>query len=345
VTAVELGVAYGTEKRRWLTEAERQFAQTDAGRQIQIRLLPCGSLEGAHRILDGDQTIHVWCPASSMYRDVFDAEWQIRHAGRAIASEEMLALTPMVFVVWQERYDAFCQKYEDINFRTIAEALHAEGGWDGIAQRAEWGLFKFGHTHPLQSNSGLQALVLMAYDFHAKQRDLTLADIVNPDFQKWLGTLERGVSGLSDSTGNMMREMVLKGPSSFDAVMVYESVAIDYLKNAEGRWGRLQVVYPNHNMWNDNPYYILQTDWCTEEHRQAAKVFLDFLMSEPIQQLALTHGFRPGNPDVAVKHPESPFLQYEKYGLRIDLPTVCELPEPQVINNLQQTWQRSAGGR
>ena len=46
---------------------------------------------------------------------------------------------------------------------------------------------------------------------------------------------------------------MLKGPSSYDAVFVYESVAIDYLKNAEGRWGALHIIYPAYNMWNDNP--------------------------------------------------------------------------------------------
>jgi ABC-type Fe3+ transport system substrate-binding protein len=280
-----------------------------------------------------------------MYRDVFETEWGIRHAGDPVVDEEMLALTPMVFVMWHERYEAFAQEYQHLDFRTVAEALHAQGGWSGIADKPNWGLFKFGHTHPLKSNSGLQALVLMAYDFHQKSANLTVGNIVSPEFQSWLGRLESGVSGLTDSTGDLMKEMVLKGPSAFDSVMVYESVAIDYLKNAEGRWGRLQVVYPDRNMWNDNPYYTLDTPWITPDHRQAAEIFLRFLMSEPIQQLALTHGFRPGNPDVPVKFPESPFMAYEKYGLRIDLPAVCEPPSPQVINNLQQSWQRSTGSR
>jgi hypothetical protein len=343
VPAIQLGVAYGTEKKRWFTEAVKRFEGTPEGQRVRVKLLPMGSLESAHALLDRDQRIHVWCPASSMYRDVFVTEWQIKFHGEPIASEEMLALTPMVFVIWQDRYDAFQQQYEELTFSTVSQALHAEGGWSGIADRADWGLFKFGHTHPLESNSGLQALVLMAYDFHEKTAALTVPDIVSSEFQRWLGDLERGVSGLSNSTGTMMREMVLKGPSSFDSVVVYESVAIDYLKNAEGRWGKLHIEYPKYNMWNDNPYYVLATDWTTDEHHRAAGIFLDFLMTEPIQELALTHGFRPGNPEVPVKFPESPFLKYERYGLKIDLPTVCESPAPDVINNLQQVWQRSAG--
>ena len=70
-----------------------------------------------------------------------------------------------------------------------------------------------------------------------------------------------------------MREMVLKGPSSYDAALVYESVAIDYLKNAEGRWGPIHVIYPEYNIWNDNPYYILNASWSSDDQRKAAQHF------------------------------------------------------------------------
>ena len=60
---------------------------------------------------------------------------------------------------------------------TIAQALQEKGGWDAIAQKPEWGLFKFGHTHPNQSNSGLITLVLMAYDYHHKSKASTMKDI------------------------------------------------------------------------------------------------------------------------------------------------------------------------
>jgi Ca-activated chloride channel family protein len=342
---VELGIAYGTEKRRWLEWAAEQFAATDEGRNVQIKLLPMGSLEGAHAVLAGDKRIHVWWPASKLYRDLFVQEWQVKYGGEPIAKEERLALTPMVFVMWKERYEAFKAKYSEVSFQTIAKALQEEGGWGGIANKPEWGLFKFGHTHPNQSNSGLMSLVLMAYDFRSKNKGLTLPDIVAPEFQTWLGQLERGVSGLSNSTGNLMKEMVLKGPSSFDAVFVYESDAIEDLKNAAGRWGELHVVYPKYNAWNECPYYVLNTDWSTPAHRQAAETFLGYLLSEPVQKKSVEHGFHPGNPDVPVRFPDSPFLKYEKYGLKSDLTTMCEVPSNEVISDLQRTWQRAAGTR
>lgn len=343
---VEIGIAYGTEKKRWLENAVSHFAQSSEGKNIKINLIPQGSLEGAQAILGGDKTINVWSPASSLYKDIFVQEWGLKYDGKnPILREESLALTPMVFVFWGERYDAFIAKYKEVSFVTISQALQEKGGWDAIAGKPEWGLFKFGHTHPNKSNSGLATLTLMAYDYQKKERDLTLKDILDPTFQTWMTGMESAVSGLSDSTGNMMKDMVLRGPSSYDALFVYENVAIDYLKNAEGRWGELRVAYPKRNIWNDNPYYIVDAPWSTPEQKKAAGVFLDFLLSEPIQKQALVHGMRPGNPQVPVKFPESPLVQYQKYGLQISPGASCEPPKAEVINNLLAGWQRSQGSR
>lgn len=344
---VEIGIAYGTEKRNWLEWAVKEFAATPAGQRIKINLIPKGSLEGAQAVWrDKDKRIHVWCPASSLYKDVFVQNWQLENGNGAnpIAKEENLALTPMVIVMWEERYQAFVQKYKTVSFETIDRALDEKGGWDTIAMQPEWGLFKFGHTHPNESNSGLMSLVLMAYDFHKKTRDLTQKDLLDPAFQDWLIDLEKGTSGFLESTGTMMRDMVLRGPSTYDALLVYESVVIDYLKGAEGRWGGLHVIYPKYNMWNENPYYILDVPWSDAAHRQAAETFLDFLMSDAAQRESLRHGFRPGNPNVPIKDiPDSPFVMYEKSGLRVDLSTVCEPPKAAVVNTLIEIWEKRVG--
>ena len=342
-TPIEIGIAYGTEKQRWLNWTVAEWNKTTQGQQIRVNLIPMGSLEGAHAVLRGDQRIHVWSPASSVYREVFEQEWNLNRAGEPIVESEVLALSPMAFVMWKARAEPFLSHYHEISFKTISQALQAEEGWGSIAGKPEWGLFKFGQTHPNQSNSGLLSLVLACYNYHGKLRGLSRADVVNAEFQQWLGQLQRGVSGLSNSTGNMMREMVLKGPSSFDAVMVYESVAIDYLQNAQGRWGELLVAYPERNMWSDNPYYILNTTWATSAHQQAAREFLAFLMSEPIQRESLSHGFRPGNAAVPVNAPESPFVKFASYGLKIDLPQICEPPPPEVVNELTTWWSRAVG--
>ena len=340
---VEIGIAYGTEKQRWLEWAVQEFAKTPQGKDIKINLIPMGSIEAAHAILNGDQRIAVWSPASAAYKDVFVQEWQLKNGSSPIAKEEPLALTPMVFVMWDERYQAFVKKYGQVSFSTITQAIQEKGGWDAIAGKPEWGVFKFSHTHPGESNSGLMTLVVAAYSYQKKTRDLSMKDILDVGFQQFMEKMERGVTGMSNSTGNMMREMVLKGPSSYDAVFVYENVAIDFLKNAEGRWGKIKVIYPEYNAWNDHPYIILNAPWVTKEQRKAAEAFLEFLLSETVQRQALVHGFRPANLNVPIKFAGSPFVDDVPYGIQVDLQKICEPPKADVVNNLLASWQRTQG--
>lgn len=336
-TAVRIAVAYGTEKERWLKWAVEEFAKTEPG--IQVDLVAKGSLEGAQALLTGEQ-LHLWAPASTLYTPTFATDWQVKHGKPPFARTETLALTPMVFVWWAERFDAIRQPPR--TFRDVAKLVAEPTGWAGIAGRPEWGFLKFGHAHPNQSNSGLMALVLMAHDYH-DVRLLAMPHVMDAGFQSWLTAFEKGVAGLSHSTGAQMKEMVLKGPSAFDGLCVYESVAIDFLRNAQGRWGDLKVTYPSPNAWNDNPAYIIDAPWNSSGQRAAADRFLDFLTAPPAQRKALEHGFRPGDPAVPIKEPGSPFLDLAKYGLRIDLPQVIEPTTGEVIVNLLVGWQRAVG--
>ena len=114
---VKVGIAYGTEKKRWLTAAVEAFNQTPDGKKYEIDLIPMGSVEGAQAVVNGDERIDVWSPASAMYREAFEADWSAQHgSGKPILREETLALSPMVFVFWDERYTAFHDKLGDATF-------------------------------------------------------------------------------------------------------------------------------------------------------------------------------------------------------------------------------------
>lgn len=341
--AVSFGIAYGTEKKRWLTWAAAEFGREHP--EIEVKLIPMGSIEGAQALLRENKDIHVWSPASPLYLDRFVQDWKLKHGRDPIEHDVRLALSPMVFVMWRERYDAFVAKYGQLDFKTISLAISENGGWDAIAQKPEWGLFKFGHTHPNQSNSGLMTLMLMAYHYHGKSKGLSNKEVLDAGFQKWLKEFESGVNWEQHSTGTLMEQMVLRGPSTFDCVSVYENVAGDYLENAAGRWGDIKVVYPSLNMWNDNPYLIIDAPWSSQEQRKAARIFAEFLMRENIQQVALDHGFRPGEARVSIKGPTSPFVRYEGYGLKIDIGTLCEPPLGATLSELLLSWQRTTGGR
>jgi hypothetical protein len=122
--------------------------------------------------------------------------------------------------------------------------------------------------------------------------------------------------------------------------MLYENLAIDYLGAARDRWGELHVDYPEPNVWNEHPYYVLDVPWSSQAQRDAAAAFLKFLMSEPVQRRALAHGFRPGNPAVPVRGPDSPLVRHEARGLKPDLPRMVEPPSADVVNDLLASFRR-----
>ena len=123
------------------------------------------------------------------------------------------------------------------------------GGWGTVANHPDWGRFKFGHTHPKRSNSGLLTLVRIAYEFAKKERNLSHGDVAQPAFQEWLRGFEQGVTrpggSLTSSTGTLMREMVLRGPSQYDCLLVYENLAIDYLEAARDHWESSRWTIPS----------------------------------------------------------------------------------------------------
>ena len=170
--AVEIGVAYGTEKRTWLEWAVREFANSEDGSRIRVNLIPMGSVEGAAPWSRGTRTSTSGRPRAELYKEAFVRDWDAKYKGNPILREDVLALTPMVFVMWKSRYDEFLKKSPEVSLKTIAFAMRAKTGWATIAGKPEWGLFKFGLTDPNQSNSGLMTLILLAYEYSQKTSGL-----------------------------------------------------------------------------------------------------------------------------------------------------------------------------
>lgn len=337
---VEIGIAYGTEKEKWLEWAVAQFAKIPEGKNIKINLIPMGSIEGAKAILEQDERIHVWSPASSLVQDLLVSKWEAAYGSDPIYSDAPLVLTPMVIVMWKDRYEAFMAKYNVMNFKTLSEALRETTGWAAIAEKPEWGLFTFGHTMPTHSNSGLLTLALMAYDYADISRNLKASNIMDEGFLTWLKETQEAISADETSTGNLMNTMLRYGPSQLNAVIVYENLALSNLDAVKGRWGDVQIIYPSRSVWNDSPYYILDVKWSSDTHKNAAKLFQDFLLSKVAQEEARDkYLFRPANIDVPIVGNGSIFDNLKDI-VQIDVSTIPR-PKADVLEQLIQVWERN----
>ena len=186
-------------------------------------------------------------------------------------------------------------------------------------------------------------ILLMIYHYFNKTSGLTSENILsNRSYQRWFIELESNVPAFGDSTGTYMKDIIAYGPSVYDLVAVYESVAIENFENAIGKYSALRVYYPPATIVSDHPFCILDAEWVDEEERQAAQKFIDFLLQPEHQQLALNkYGYRPSEASISLDGAGSLFLRYKDSGFRINLPPEIDLPDGATLNTLIDFWARN----
>ncbi|HKD39688.1 MAG TPA: substrate-binding domain-containing protein, partial [Myxococcaceae bacterium] len=324
--AVEVTFLYSTEKKDWIEEETALFSKEHP--EIQIKLTGRGSLEAAQELVDGKEKPTLWSPADSLVMSLGAADFETKNSARLVAAEgtedapQALVITPVVFVVWEDRAQVLSKGKGQISWKLIHDAVTANQGWPAIGGKAEWGFVKLGHTDPTRSNSGLQSLLLMTLEYYRKTSGLEVAELLKPDYQSWVKEIEKGVTKFESSTGTFMTDMVRFGPSKYDIAVVYESLAIAQIENAQGRWGDLRVYYPGTTVWSDHPVALLQGSWVTEAQRKAARSYVGYLKSRHAQERALGYGFRPADTSVPLKTADArnPFTRLAQYGVQIDIP-------------------------
>lgn len=345
---VRISMLYGTEKKEWIEAAHVAF--TEAHPEVEVELVGMGSLQAAEAILDGSQKPTVFSPADTLVLNLLEADWEAKFHTSPFSpsvAPEPLVITPLVIAAWADR-GAFVEKAGGghVAWTALHDALVDNRGWPALGASPEWGFVKLGHTDPTRSNSGLQALALMTMEFYGGRTALTVADVLDPAYQKWIGEIEKGVSKFEPSTGTFMTDMVRFGPSKYDLAVVYESTAIAQIENAQGRWGNLRVYYPSPTMWSDHPAVVL-TEGVSDEQLAAARVWIDWLRSVPMQEKSLAFGFRPGNPAVAIQTADAsnPFVKFAEFGVLVDIPQVAPPPDGTVVRNLLTMWTRTVPRR
>jgi hypothetical protein len=347
---VHISVAYGTEKDAFMQAAIAGFRASHP--EIEVELIAKGSFETAEAIMDGSLKPTIWSPADTMVMGLADSDWRAKTGAALFAASgedapQPLVLSPLVFVVWEDRADALLKAGKGkLTWKAIRTAVTSNRGWLAVGGKSDWGFVKLGHTDPTRSNSGLQALWLMTLEFYGNPATVGVDRLLRPDYQEFVAGIERGVTKFEPSTGTFMIDMVRFGPSKYDIALVYESSAIAQLDNAQGRWGNLRVYYPTTTVWSDHPVGLLATDWVTPPQRDAARKLLAHLRSRATQEQALAFGFRPADPAVPLRttDAQNPFTRLASAGLKVELPPAAKTPDPTVVRNLMMLWSRRFRG-
>ena len=342
---VEVNLVYGSEKQEWLEPlvAEYNAAEnkTTDGSTIVIKAEPMGSIEAINAIIGEEIQPAVWSPASSVYLPVAEARWQEKFGNELAAKTPPdLVLSPVVIAMWQPMAEALGWPNEPIGWSDISELAISEEGWTAYGY-PEWGEFKFGHTHPDFSNSGLVAILAQAYAGVGKQRDLTPDDLLSPELAQFMEQVESSIIHYGSSTGFFADTMFNRGPSYLSATVMYENLVVaQETKRLTGASAQIPVVaiYPKEGtFWTNNPYVILNALWVSDTQKEAAEAFEAFLLDRPQQERAIALGFRPADPSIPLGSPLD-----TDHGVDPNQPqTVLEVPEADVIEGAQYLWRQA----
>ncbi|MGB7847071.1 MAG: substrate-binding domain-containing protein, partial [Candidatus Acidiferrum sp.] len=278
--ALELIFPYGSEKEKWINDVTRDFNQrnvkTQGGKTIYVRALPMGSGETIDNILSGRLQAHLASPASAAFIKLGNAESRSKLGKDLITSTDNLVLSPAVIAMWKPMADAIGWGKKPLGWSDILALSRNEKGWQAYGF-PQWGKFKFGHTHPEYSNSGLISLFAEAYAASGKTAGLTVVDLNKPQLKQFIGGVEQSVVHYGSSTGFFGRKMFANGPEYLSAAVLYESMVVEsYAENNLAF--PVVAIYPKEGtFWSDHPVGVVEREWVTPEHREAAKIYVQYL--------------------------------------------------------------------
>ncbi len=322
----------------WVQEAAKSFNQggyTLEGQPIVVRVVPMDGLTamGRYEREEIDPFPTAWIPDNrylvelvnatfkeKLGRDVFltDGEYRARP----------IAISLFAWGIYESRARVLQEKYGDINWRAIHDAATAKGGWPELGGQSEWGYFKLVVPNPRKNVGGLAAMVAAAGEYY-KKTSIEVADVTDPEFQKWLGALMGAVTDFSSLGAYSVENLALFGYSMGDGGQLLESDLLVNMSGIKTRWeDPLVIVYPEYLTWFDFPFTIWIGPETTALEKNAALEFERYLLSPEVQTLAVQRGLRPANVDVSVTDQDSLFVRWQDQGAMTVVPRTTAMHSP-----------------
>lgn len=364
---VTFTMLFSPEKRAWLEWARDRFIRVHP--DIEIVLETMGSLEAANAIRDGSKQPRIWSPSSTRILHSLDEAWVLSH-GHSIYDKVgpyapvNLVHTSIVFMTWESRANAILAHTKLAGtrrlFAELIQGTTTPNGWKNLGGQSDWGAVKLRFANPLRASLGLDTLFLVAMEQHDYPKaELTVDELDTEPFKQLLEIMGDTQMELPSTAEQLTDNMLRFGPKEYDIVLSYENLAITARESTDERWEPIRIIYPPVMVGSDNPAAILdyfdtgdeRRKAMVEAEKQAATVWLEYLLSHESQLQAIAYGFRPSEkasgehidpvtvtlPDEAI----NPFAETSEKlgGVDFALPPRAPDASGQVIQKILQLWR------
>jgi len=360
--AVEISIIFAPESELYLVDAINEFnnayrqgrdpltgqALTSGQSPIFVTGVPGSSgtvMQGIVNAFIAPNNANVERPtifAPSVSHWLALANFQVGREVFDLANSPATANAPVVMAIWESRLQAIQRAHPDdqIGWSHLLEVLNNPEGWAGYGVGGDRTTVYYGHTDPFVSSTALSTLIAEYYASAQAngitERRLSMDTVRDPAVQDGVRDIENLIRHYSRRTTEF-KEYIAQGPDYLDFVALEENDLI-YINQGKTEYQppeRLVALYPAEGtFWHEHPFGIVQADWVSEEQAEAARKFTEYILSPSVQEQVMAAGFRPVNPAVPIGYPITTDL-----GVDPNQPlTVLEVPQPEVIVAIQETW-------
>src|SRR5512136_3373146 len=335
---IEVRVVTALPIESWVTEAANQYnseKHTLDGRSVKVTIVPMDGLSALNRFDSAsfDTVPTAWIPDSRYLVELANAAYKERNGRDVFLTDgeyraKPIALSLFAWGLYGTRAKALEAKFGQIDWKTIHDAAIAPGGWPELGGDPAWGFFKLVVPNPRKNVGGLAAMVAAAGEYYNKP-NITVEDVTNPDFQKWLGELMGSLTDVSGASAYTAEDFALFGYSVGDGGQLLESDLLTHMAGIQTRWADpLVILYPRYVTWFDFPYSIWVGPETTAAEKNAALQFQQYLLTPEMQKLAVKEGLRPVTNDVNVTEGDTLFTKWAGQGVEAVVPRTTRMASP-----------------
>ena len=301
-------------KQDWISDVAESFnamrVKTALGNTIVVTG-DFGVTSGGSKdaILAGKIQPVAWSPGDQSWVDTANQTW-IDLTGHPLVSGACpsTVYAPIGFAMWRKMAEAMGWPNTPISWDDIAALAADPQGWGRYSQPA-WGQFKFGHPNPVYSNFGMLMMAEVAYSTLDTTGGLTPGLIQSQPVENAAREIEVHTYHYGIQSRALLDLMTKKGPSYLHAVFTAEAEVLkanqDHAADLARLGDTLVFVFPaKGTYWTEQPYCILDgAEWVDQEEREAAQIFLNYLLEQPQQALAIDKYLRPVDTTIPLHAP------------------------------------------